>query len=232
MPPAVKRPMLSLGSPARFGRRNQSTSIGAPRSSPVRPGARANGRVPAVAADGEVGAHSSAPSGVLARTPAMRPPSSMRSTASARICRWNEGKLLPCSARKLRKSHCGIERNELAAGGEMGEIRQGVFPVAEEGADGRRLSDAAAQEIARAAELAHHFERRGMDGVAAKIAQKVGMLLEHDHIDAGAREQEAEHEPAWASADDGAPGGSCSAAILCCAIGPRAFVANCAACER
>ena len=34
---------------------------------------------------------SSAPLGVLARTPATRPSSSIRSTASARMCRWNDG---------------------------------------------------------------------------------------------------------------------------------------------
>ena len=35
-----------------------------------------------------------------------------------------------------------------------------------------------------------------MDGVAAKVAQEVGVLLEHDDVDAGARQQEAEHQPA------------------------------------
>ena len=32
-----------------------------------------------------------------------------------------------------------------------------------------------------------------MHRVAAKVAQEVAVLLEHHHIDAGAREQEAEH---------------------------------------
>ena len=30
-----------------------------------------------------------------------------------------------------------------------------------------------------------------MDGVAAKVAQEVGMLLEHDDVDAGARQQDS-----------------------------------------
>ena len=34
-----------------------------------------------------------------------------------------------------------------------------------------------------------------MDGVAAEVAQEVGVLLQHDHIDAGTGEQEAEHHP-------------------------------------
>ena len=45
-----------------------------------------------------------------------------------------------------------------------------------------------------------------MNGVAAKVAQEVGVLLEHDDVDAGARQQVAEHEPARAAADDTAAG--------------------------
>jgi len=43
-----------------------------------------------------------------------------------------------------------------------------------------------------------------MNRVAAEVVQKIGMLLQHDHVDAGAREQKAEHQPARASADDAA----------------------------
>ena len=50
------------------------------------------------------------------------------------------------------------------------------------------------KKVVEQAELAHDVEGRGMDGVAAKVAQEVGMLLEHDDVDAGARQQEAEHE--------------------------------------
>ncbi len=67
------------------------------------------------------------------------------------------------------------------------------------------------EELVEQAELAHHVEGRGMDGVAAEIAQEVGVLLEHDHVDAGARQQEAEHEPARPTADDAATGGD----LLC-----------------
>ena len=38
--------------------------------------------------------------------------------------------------------------------------------------------------------------------VAAEIAEEVGMLLQHDDVDPGARQQKAEHEPARAAADD------------------------------
>ena len=47
------------------------------------------------------------------------------------------------------------------------------------------------QELVEEAELVHHLEGRGVDGVAAEVAQEVGVLLEHDDIDAGAGEEEA-----------------------------------------
>ena len=43
-----------------------------------------------------------------------------------------------------------------------------------------------------------------MNGVAAKIAQEIAVLLEHDGVDAGACEQKSEHEPARSAADDAA----------------------------
>ena len=43
-----------------------------------------------------------------------------------------------------------------------------------------------------------------MDGVAAKIAQEIGVLFEHDHIDAGARQQEAQHHAGRSAAGDAA----------------------------
>ena len=65
------------------------------------------------------------------------------------------------------------------------------------------------QEIIEQAEFVHHLERRGMDRVAAKIAQEIGMFLQHDHIDAGARQQKPEHHPGRSAADDAAAAGDC-----------------------
>jgi hypothetical protein len=45
-----------------------------------------------------------------------------------------------------------------------------------------------------------------MNGVAAKVAQEIGVLLKHDDVDSGTRQQEAEHEPARPAADDAATG--------------------------
>src|ERR1700752_4770958 len=39
----------------------------------------------------------------------------------------------------------------------------------------------------------HHLERGGMDGVAAKIPEKIAMLLQYQNVDATARQQQTEH---------------------------------------
>ncbi|GMA93937.1 hypothetical protein GCM10025881_07610 [Pseudolysinimonas kribbensis] len=55
------------------------------------------------------------------------------------------------------------------------------------------------------AELVDDVERRGVHGVAAEVAQEVGVLLEHHHVDAGARQPDPEHHAAGAAARDHAP---------------------------
>ena len=53
-------------------------------------------------------------------------------------------------------------------------------------------------------EFVHYLQRRGMHGVAAKIAKEVRMLLQHHDIDAGAAEQIAQHHAGRPAADDAA----------------------------
>ena len=61
-------------------------------SSLIEAGLLAHGRMPAVAADHQIGADRRArPSGVFARTPTTRPPSSIRSVASACMRRSKSG---------------------------------------------------------------------------------------------------------------------------------------------
>jgi hypothetical protein len=45
-----------------------------------------------------------------------------------------------------------------------------------------------------------------MDRIAAKVAQKIGVLFQHDYIYSGARQQKAEHHSGRPSADDAALG--------------------------
>jgi hypothetical protein len=55
------------------------------------------------------------------------------------------------------------------------------------------------------AELVHHLEGRGMHGVAAEVAQEVGVLLQHHDRHPGAGQQEAQHHARRPAAGDAAP---------------------------
>ena len=65
------------------------------------------------------------------------------------------------------------------------------------------------QEIFQKAEVVHRFESRGMDRIAAKIAQKICMLFKDDRIDASAGKEKPEHHPGRSTADDAAAAGDC-----------------------
>ena len=66
------------------------------------------------------------------------------------------------------------------------------------------MSCGSSQEALLQPELVEQVDRRRVNGVAAEVAEEVGVLLEHDHLDAGARQQEREHEPGRTTAHDAA----------------------------
>ena len=60
------------------------------------------------------------------------------------------------------------------------------------------------QEAVDQPEFVHHLQGRGMHGVAAKIAEEIGMLFQHHDIDPGAPEQISQHHAGGPAADDAA----------------------------
>lgn len=62
------------------------------------------------------------------------------------------------------------------------------------------------EEGVEQAQLVEELERGGMDGVAAEVAEEVLVFFEDGDIDAGASEEEAEHDSGGATADDAAGG--------------------------
>jgi hypothetical protein len=99
------------------------------------------------------------------------------------------------------------ERDVFADGGEVGAV--GYRKVAAPDVDGDALDDGVAdggEEAIKQAELVEELEGGGVDGVAAEVAEEVGVLLEDGDFNAGAGEQEAEHDSGRASADDAAGG--------------------------
>ena len=87
---------------------------------------------------------------------------------------------------------------------QMREIGEGHALVADLTRERAHLLMRALQEIVENAELVHDLERRGMNGVAAEIAQKIGVLLQHHDVDAGAGQQEAQHHAGGTAAGNGA----------------------------
>src|ERR1700730_17772119 len=94
------------------------------------------------------------------------------------------------------------QRDELAAGRQVGEIRESISPTAEICADAASFLVRQLEEHVEQTELAHHVDGRGMDGAAPERAQAVAMVLESDDVDTGAREQQAEHDPARSASYD------------------------------
>ena len=88
---------------------------------------------------------------------------------------------------------------------------------AERTAERVRLGVWQLQKGVEQAEFAHHFERGGMDRVAAKVAEEIGVLFQNHDLDAGARQEVAEHHPAWAAAHDAATRGQ----LICHHPAPR-----------
>jgi hypothetical protein len=58
------------------------------------------------------------------------------------------------------------------------------------------------QEPVQEPELVHDLERRGVDRIAAEVAQEVRVLFQHEHADPGAAQQQAQHHAGRPSAGD------------------------------
>jgi hypothetical protein len=88
----------------------------------------------------------------------------------------------------------------------MGKIRNGDRKIVDGGADLQKLLMRDAQKIVEEAELVNQFESGRVNGVAAKIAKKVGVFFEDEGFDAGAGEEEAENHTGGAAASYAAGG--------------------------
>ena len=78
------------------------------------------------------------------------------------------------------------ERDELAMRREASEVGKRHGSIAELRAEHARFLMRQLQKVIEDTQFVHHFERRRMNGVAAEVAQKIGMLLEDENVDAGA----------------------------------------------
>ena len=136
------------------------------------------------------------------RAPTTRPPSRSRSVTSALRRSVNVGSVSAASASRSSRSHCGTSAMCWCAPGQPAEVADPDGPGVELH---RRAVEAALRQRGEAraeAELVEQGQRGGVHGVAAEVAQEVGVLLQHRDRDAGAGQQQAEHHPGGAATDD------------------------------
>src|ERR1700730_11659474 len=89
----------------------------------------------------------------------------------------------------------------------MAKVREGIFVAAEALDDDGFPLVRQLKELIQQADLEHPLHGGRMSAVAAKIAQEIAMLFDDGDVDAGAREQETQHEPARPAANDATTGG-------------------------
>src|ERR1700731_2916638 len=99
-------------------------------------------------------------------------------------------------------------------GREMGKIGQGEFDIADLDCEQPDLLMRQLEKIIEKAEVVHRLEGRGMDRVAAKIPEKIGVFFENDRIDASAGKEKPEHHPGGSAADDAAAAGECLRSLV------------------
>ena len=92
------------------------------------------------------------------------------------------------------------QRHESALDRQVAHVCDGDPPVRDAGGEGADFVVRPFQELVEQPQLAQKLEGRGVDRVTAEIPEEIGVLLEHEHPAAGAREQQAGHHPCGAAA--------------------------------
>jgi len=115
-------------------------------------------------------------------------------------------KALRLGCEKIKKIPLRHEGDKPAARRQVGKIGDGVQALADLRADRTHLAVRQLQERVQQPEFVHHLQGGWVHRVAAEVAQEIAMLLQHDDIDAGAREQQAEHHAGGTATGDAAAG--------------------------
>ena len=97
-------------------------------------------------------------------------------------------------------------RDEAAPRAQPRKVGDHRLRAADHRADVEGLVMRAFQECVEETKFVHHLECRRMHRVAAKVAQEIVVLLKHDDLDAGSREQERQHHAGGSATGDAASG--------------------------
>ena len=201
----MNRPTPPGGSSSRRGSRNHHTSIGTPND---------RGRSPAAARTAEPRPSQATVSRsaqlVLGRrcsrstyrTPATRCPSCSSSATSALRRSVNVGSSSAASASRSSKSHCGTSAMCWCAPGSRRRSATWEAAVVELHLHAVQQPVRDACEALAEAELVEQGQGGRVHGVAAEVAQEVGVLLQHRDLDPGPGHEQPEDHPGRAAPDD------------------------------
>jgi len=106
--------------------------------------------------------------------------------------RWVAARLVGEEVEEMPLRH---QRDELAGCRQVAEIRDGDALVGDPRGDARHLVVRAREKGVEQPQLGHQLERGGVDRVAAKVAQEIAVLFDHDGADPGASEEQPGHHP-------------------------------------
>src|SRR3984885_3168721 len=111
-------------------------------------------------------------------------------------------KFLSFFGQKIQKIPLRHQRDELAVRWQARKIPNICRCAIKPAADLRVFLMLPRKETFEEAEFPHHFERRGVNRVAAKIAEKIAVFFEYDNVNAGPGKQIAGHYTGWTAAHD------------------------------
>src|SRR5712692_8123443 len=103
---------------------------------------------------------------------------------------------------EIQKVPLRHEGDEFAVRRQMRKVRERDEVLANLSAQLTHFLMRPLEKILEEAQLMHQLERRRMNCVAAKVAQKIRVLLKHDDLDARTRQQKPEHHSGRATAHD------------------------------
>ncbi len=168
----------------------------------------AHDRAPAVRADDEIGAHFNLAVGSL-RTHADHAARFLDEAGDLGFHHQSEiGIRRFPFGEEIEKIPLRHERDKAAAGRQVAEVRDGQPHLAELRVELVDLLMRQLEKLVEQSQLVHHLEGRGMNGIAAKIAQEIAVLFQHQDFDPGARQQIAQHHAGRPAAGDAAAHGN------------------------
>jgi hypothetical protein len=107
---------------------------------------------------------------------------------------------------EIQKVPLGHEANEFAMRSQVRKVRDCHSGIVDYAGDGGELLVWAAQKIVEDSKFVHQFKRGGVNGIASKIAQEIGVFFEDLNVDTGTGEQKAQYRAGRAAAGYAARG--------------------------